>query len=555
MAGTVSTDQIISLSGGVIHWLFTWSWQAFLLLGVAWVGLKLDRSRSAATRYRIWLIAILAVAALPLLATLSHILHLPIALAPLPTGDIGDAAALVGTPQAARPAISWPPIIWPMLSALWVAGVVIWLLRLGKSLRKLYLIQAGARAVSLAQLDCSYSDLPHADTGAVSVALSEGIRSPGLAGLVRPVILLPADILSWTSPEERTSILRHELAHVERWDHLASLFQSVLGAFLFFHPMLRYACNQLSLERELACDDRVLGLGTEPKAYAEAILKAAERSFLTDVVHQAASFTSRRTLERRIEMILNTNRMRRPLRQWPFLLLPVMLIGVSTWLVIPAASSRPVSRVGDSQPASNGPLSARSVSPTSRQNQLPPVVDKATVWIDSVKRGPLLRQVRGLGVLVPGNDGRLKAAVQVPAPQAKDIRIGQPAAVDTREGIIPGRVIKVSPDDSSGLTAVNLSLEGDLPQSAKAGLSVDGVIEIERLDDVLYVGRPATGRADSTASLFKLEAGGTTATRVQVKFGKSSVNAVEIIEGLKVGDEVIISDMSAYAGVNAIRLN
>jgi HlyD family secretion protein len=183
------------------------------------------------------------------------------------------------------------------------------------------------------------------------------------------------------------------------------------------------------------------------------------------------------------------------------------------------------------------------------------VVDKTTVWVDSVKKGTMLRQVRGLGVLVPADDGRLKAAVQIAAPQAKDIQVGQPASVDTRQGVIPGKVINVSPDDSSGMIAVDLSLEGDLPQSARAGLSVDGMIEIERLNDVLYVGRPASGKAGGISSLFKIEEGSTTATRVQVKFGKSSVQTVEIIEGLKVGDKVIISDMSAYEGVNTIRLN
>jgi hypothetical protein len=127
--------------------------------------------------------------------------------------------------------------------------------------------------------------------------------------------------------------------------------------------------------------------------------------------------------------------------------------------------------------------------------------------------------------------------------------------IDTRNGIIPGKVMKVSPDDSTGEVTVDLSFEGALPQAARAGLNVDGVIEIERLDDVLSVGRPATGNAGGISSLFKLEADGATATRVQVKFGKSSVNTIEIIEGLTVGDKVIVSDMSAYDGVNTIRLN
>jgi beta-lactamase regulating signal transducer with metallopeptidase domain len=555
MMGEVSADQIISLTAGVIHWLFTWSCQAFLLLGLAWIGLKLDRSRSAITRYRIWLIALLAVAALPLLGAFSQRLRLPVPPATFPVGDIGVIAIPVGVPQAARPAFSWPLIIWPALFVSWAAGVMISLLRLGNSLWKLHLIQSRTRVVSLKDLDCSYADLLHSDVGGISIALSDGVQSPGLAGLFRPVILLPADIVSWTSREERTAILRHEFAHFNRRDHIVSRFQSALGALLFFHPLLRYADQQLNLEREIACDDRVLDLGAEPRTYAEAILKAAERSFLTDVIYQAASFNSRKTLERRIEMIMNTNRMRRPLRQWPFLLAPAILIGVSVWLLIPTANSQRAPQSENSQSASNGPVSARSVTPAYSQSQLPPVVNRSTITVASVERGTMTIIRRGLGGLAPAGDGRLKAVVQIPAPMAKEIRVGQPASIDTRNGTISGKVINVGSDKSDGVIPVDVSLEGSLPQGVVADLNVDGVIEIARFDDVLYLQRPAFGREGGVYNLFKLEEGGATATRVPVKFGQAAVTVIEILEGLNVGDKVIISDMSGYNGVNTIRLN
>jgi beta-lactamase regulating signal transducer with metallopeptidase domain len=555
MMGEVSADQIISLTAGVIHWLFTWSCLAFLLLGLAWIGLKLDRSRSAITRYRIWLIALLAVAALPLLGAFSQRLRLPVPPATFPVGDIGVIAIPVGVPQAARPAFSWPLIIWPALFVSWAAGVMISLLRLGNSLWKLHLIQSRTRVVSLKDLDCSYADLLHSDVGGISIALSDGVQSPGLAGLFRPVILLPADIVSWTSREERTAILRHEFAHFNRRDHIVSRFQSALGALLFFHPLLRYADQQLNLEREIACDDRVLDLGAEPRTYAEAILKAAERSFLTDVIYQAASFNSRKTLERRIEMIMNTNRMRRPLRQWPFLLAPAILIGVSVWLLIPTANSQRAPQSENSQSASNGPVSARSVTPAYSQSQLPPVVNRSTITVASVERGTMTILRRGLGGLAPAGDGRLKAVVQIPAPMAKEIRVGQPASIDTRNGTISGKVINVGSDKSDGVIPVDVSLEGSLPQGVVADLNVDGVIEIARFDDVLYLQRPAFGREGGVYNLFKLEEGGATATRVPVKFGQAAVTVIEILEGLNVGDKVIISDMSGYNGVNTIRLN
>lgn len=167
----------------------------------------------------------------------------------------------------------------------------------------------------------------------------------------------------------------------------------------------------------------------------------------------------------------------------------------------------------------------------------------------------MLRQVRGLGVLVSADSGRLKAAIKIAAAQAREIRIDQPAAIDTRQGIISGKVINVGSDDSGKVIPVEIALEGETPQSARAGMNVDGVIEIERLDNVLYMMRPAFGKPGGVFHLFKLDEGGATATRVPVRFGRSSVITIEILEGLDVGDKVIVSDMSTYDGVNTIRLN
>jgi beta-lactamase regulating signal transducer with metallopeptidase domain len=556
MLPTSNIDQIISLSGEVVRWLLTWSAQLCLLLGVVWAALKLDRSRSPLIRYRIWLVALIAAVALPVLTAISHCLHLPGAIAPFSLEIPGDAPPFAEIPLADRPSFSWLSLVWPLLFALWAGGVVVLVLRLSNSLWKLHIIQTGAQRISITDLDCSCSDLLHSDADRVPILLSERVQSPGLAGLLRPVILLPSDIASWTSRAERISILRHELAHIARYDHLVSLFQMALKAFFFFHPMLRYGCNQLSVERELACDDYVIGLGTEPKAYAESILKAAERSLLTDVVHRTASFASGRRLERRIEMILDTSRIRQPLRQWRFLWLPFILIGVITWLVIPDASSRPRLQGGVGLSTANGapPDSDATVSLGSGPRRAPSVVD-GKIRIGSVKRGPMVWQVRGLGVLVAGGDGRLKVEIGVSEPQAKDIAIGQPAAVDTRNGVIPGKVLSVNPLVTNGQITVEISLEGEMPRGVKAGISVDGAIEVGRREDVLHVGRPVHARAESDGTIFKLDDDGKTATRVRVKFGQSSVNLIEIVEGLKIGDKVILSDMGDYEGVETIKLN
>lgn len=150
---------------------------------------------------------------------------------------------------------------------------------------------------------------------------------------------------------------------------------------------------------------------------------------------------------------------------------------------------------------------------------------------------------------------KLKAELKIPETQAKDVVIGQPAEIDTRNGVINGKVMRIDPAVQNGTVTVDVRLEGQLPQGARPDLSVDGTIELERLADVLYVGRPVFGQANATVSLFKLDEDGKGATRVQVKFGRTSVNTIEIVDGLKVGDRVILTDMSQWDSHNRIRLN
>ncbi len=152
------------------------------------------------------------------------------------------------------------------------------------------------------------------------------------------------------------------------------------------------------------------------------------------------------------------------------------------------------------------------------------------------------------------NPSRLKAEIKIAETQAKDVQIGQRAEIDTRNGIVPGLVTRIDPSVQNGTRTVDVSLDGDLPRGAVPDLSVDGTVLIERLDDVLFVGRPAFGQEQSVVSLFKQSPDGTEATRVQVRLGRSSVNTIEILEGLDVGDTVILSDMSAWDAFDRVRL-
>jgi HlyD family secretion protein len=149
---------------------------------------------------------------------------------------------------------------------------------------------------------------------------------------------------------------------------------------------------------------------------------------------------------------------------------------------------------------------------------------------------------------------KLKAEIKIAETQAKDVVIGQTATVDTRNGIVTGHVSRVDPSVQNGTVTVDVQFDGLLPDGARPDLSVDGTVELENLKDVLYVGRPVHGASQSTISLFKLTPDGSEAVRTNVKLGRSSVNTVEILDGLQVGDRVILSDMSQWDNYDRIRL-
>jgi len=150
--------------------------------------------------------------------------------------------------------------------------------------------------------------------------------------------------------------------------------------------------------------------------------------------------------------------------------------------------------------------------------------------------------------------GKLKAALQIAETQARDIQIGLPATIDTHNGVVQGHVTRIDPAVLNGTRTVDVQMDGPLPPGAVKGLSVDGTIDLEKLNNVLNVGRPALGNENSTLSLFKETPDHKTAERVQVKVGRASVNSIQVLDGLKEGDTVILSDMSRYDNVDRIRL-
>jgi HlyD family secretion protein len=150
--------------------------------------------------------------------------------------------------------------------------------------------------------------------------------------------------------------------------------------------------------------------------------------------------------------------------------------------------------------------------------------------------------------------GRLKAELRIPETQAKDISPGQIVSVDTRNGVASGKVVRIAPAASQGTVLVEVALEGELPRGARPDLTVEGTIELERLDDVLFTVRPTGAQPDAQMDLYRLAPDGLNAERVKVRLGRSSVSTIEVLDGLKEGDRVILSDMSSLDYPERVRL-
>ena len=165
------------------------------------------------------------------------------------------------------------------------------------------------------------------------------------------------------------------------------------------------------------------------------------------------------------------------------------------------------------------------------------------------------RVTAGTNLARVGDPTVLKAELRIAETQAKDIQVGQKASIDTRNGVIPGRVTRIDPAVENGTVLVDVALDGELPRGARPDLTVDGTIELERLEDVVFVGRPVFGQENSVVSLFRIEPDGGHATRTRVGLGRASVNTIEVLEGLQPGDRVVLSDMSTWDQFDRVRLD
>jgi beta-lactamase regulating signal transducer with metallopeptidase domain len=329
--------------------LLVWGWQALVLLSCVWLFLKVTGLKSPARRYHIWLFSLIALAVLPLATQLAH--RLPgirptnstwnyVVEAPRKVATFAAVSvSKVPADKASSKETERPPaivLVSPFLFAMWLTGMLLALVRLSRNQITLWLMRRRAPVISPHELDLT------AFPANIRLMVSSEVNSPLLCGVFRPAILVPADIAEWTTRSERNAMIQHELAHAERFDPLANLFQNSLRIVFVFHPLVRYACHQLSLERELACDEQVIARGACAESYAEGLLKAAERGLRPSARLQLAFFSSKQTLERRIEMIFKSDPMRAGVRNWKFTIFSSVIIALAAWLLIPAVATTPV---------------------------------------------------------------------------------------------------------------------------------------------------------------------------------------------------------------------
>ena len=398
--------------------------------------------------------------------------------------------------------------------------------------------------------------------------ISPDVDSPVTFGFAAPVILLPERFFS-IDLRFQSAIACHELLHVRRnhWAH--HLYEEILRAVFWFHPAIGWLIARVRLAREQVVDLDVVRLTQARKPYLEALLEFTSGRAHTTAV-PAPPFLAERQLAERVALMLKEVSMSRR-RLLASLTASSICIVMAATLAAWSLPLKAAPRAGQNPPQNgvtggvsggvtggvSGGISG-GISSGSASTDVP-TVGKDTIWTDTVKRGPMVRQVRALGTLVRSDSGNLIARITLPELMVKEVQPSQNLTLATQEWSVKGHIRGLHKEFSGGVATLDIGLEDvTLPQGASAGLQIDATIDIEKLDNVLYIHRPvhagvgATG--NSTFSIFKIIDDGAEAVSVNVNFGRASVNTIEVLDGLKEGDKVILSDMSAYDSADRIRL-
>ncbi|HEV2306836.1 MAG TPA: M56 family metallopeptidase [Candidatus Acidoferrales bacterium] len=381
--------------------------------------------------------------------------------------------------------------------------------------------------------------------------LSADVDSPVTFGFSAPVILFPETFPSMDA-RLQAAIACHELLHARRHDWVHHLVEEIIRAALWFHPAIAWLIARVRLAREQVVDHEVVRLTKSPEPYVEALLEFTNGRTATI---PAPPFLVERQLAQRVALMLKEVHMSRARLISSLTVIACTLALAATFAVwtFPLKAAPRVARS-----ATQTVMTLETSSRTVAQEQPPvaskPVVDANTIWTDKVKKGDMVLQVRGEGELVrPDGSIRLVARVLLPENMARDVHLDQSASIDTHNGVVPGHVVALALNSVSGMRGIRIALDSALPQGAGAS-KLDATIDVGKLENVLYIGRPVNSNPNSELSLFKVGDNGKEAVRVNVKFGRASVSTIQVLSGLNLGDTVILSDMAPYGKFDRIQI-
>jgi beta-lactamase regulating signal transducer with metallopeptidase domain len=500
----------------------------------------------------------------------------------------------VPPPSGSSPAVAhWHlpslELISQILGVVILAGIAVRFVTLALGLLKLRQFRQASSPIPLsAESIAVLEEMRSRANARAEFRLSANVDSPVTFGFLAPVILLPERFPSLDA-RFQSAIACHELLHVRRRDWAHHLAEEIVRAVFWFHPAIGWLIARVRLAREQVVDLEVVKLTNARKPYLEALL-AFTNARASIFAVPAPPFLAECQLAERVALMLKEVRMSRT-RLVASLTSIVCFLTLTVTLAVWAFPLKAVSRNAQNAPQSgvgggvsggagggisggvsggisngagggvSGGVAGAMGGSASRDI---PTVDLSTVWTDTVKRGPMIRQVRGLGTLVRAKDSTI-AKVLLPESMTREVHANQNAVVSTQKGpLATGHVITVSREVVNGTVAVDISLEavptsGDTimkldPHFVGVPDQIDATIDIEKLDNILQIGRPVAAAANSTSSVFKIVKDGTEAVRVNVKFGRSSVSIIEVLDGLKEGDKIILSDMSPYDNADRVHI-
>ena len=547
--------------------LLFWGVQVALLVIAAGVLPRLCRIREPRMLLGYWRVLLLIALLLPAVQPWHR---LPSAAPILVVPDGSEVSFPVSAaPEAAHWQFSNMQTVAEGIGVTLLAGIALRLALVVLGLVKLRRFRKTALPISLTAPLAAILEETQTRVGvAAEFRISADIDSPVTFGFGSPIVLLPQQFLSMDG-RFQSAIACHEVLHVRRRDWVHHLLEEVIRAIFWFHPGIGWLISRARLAREQVVDLEVVGLTNARKTYLEALLEFTNGRGRIAAI-PAPPFLAERQLVERIALMVKEVRMSRRKLMISSLVISCCLVMV----IAVSARSFPLKR-GPLQSAPktgitggvangvsggvagevSGGVNGGIAGGVARESSDEPNVDYSTIWTDTVKRGPMLRQVRGLGNLMRSEgSSNLVARIVLPVVLMADVKLKQTATVDTRKGLVKGHVTAINAASSDETRSVYISLDGPLPSGVGPDTPVDGTVDIEKLDNVLQVGRPVDAAANSNGSIYKIVSDGTEALRVNVKYGRSSVRTIEILAGLQPGDKVILSDMSEVEKTDRVHL-